>query len=66
MCLSMRYSVFQLLANGKAGHSGKYELRRLSDRDNCNLQPSLLPRMGEESLYRTRDRSGLNSGGSST
>ena len=44
----------------------KYELRRLSDGSSCNLQPGLLPRMGEESIYRTGDRGGVNAGRSST
>lgn len=52
--------VFQLLANAKAGHSRKHELRCLNDGGNCYLQPVLLSRMGEESVYRTGDRGGLS------
>lgn len=60
MRLFDRRGVFQLLANHKAGHGGKYELRRPGDRGDCYLQPGLLPRVGEESLYGTGHRGDLN------
>ena len=63
--LSDRHGVFQFLAHGKAGYSGEYELRSLSNGGSCNRQPGLLPRMGEESIYRTSDRGGLTAGRSS-
>ena len=56
--------LLQLLADGKASHGGEYELRRLGDGGNCHLQPILLPRVGEESVYGTGDRGGLNDLGS--
>lgn len=60
MCLFDNGGLLQLLADTKAGHGGKHELRRLSDGGNRHLQPDLLPRMGEESLYGAGDRGGLN------
>ena len=63
--LSDRHGVFQLLAHGEAGYSREYELCSLSNGGSCNRQPGLLPRLGEESIYRTGDRGGLNAGRSS-
>lgn len=53
MLLSDRRGILQLLANAKARHAGKYELRRLDDGGDCYLQPGLLPGVGEESLHGT-------------
>ena len=60
MLLFDNRGVFQLLANAKAGHSRKYELRCLNDGGNRYLQPVLLPRVGEESVYGTGNRGGLS------
>ena len=60
MWLFDRRGVFQLLANGNAGHSRKYELRCHGDGGNRYLQLDLLFRLGEKSVQGTCDRGGLN------
>ena len=60
MLLFDRRGVLQLLADGKARHGRKHELRRPDDGGSRYLQPGLLPRMGEEGVHGTGDRGGLN------